>query len=102
MVIQGREGQQPRLSFQVSYSGRVSAQSSPLPHPSLRAAPGWAPGVPKPISGLQTRAYRPGQAVEEPARVHHVGDVQAEALSYPGKVDVGRPRLEWGWGADAP
>lgn len=58
--------------------------------------------MPEPISGLQARADLWGQAVEEPARVHHVGDVPAEALRYPRKVDLGRPRLEWGWGADAP
>lgn len=106
MVFQGWEGQQPRLSFWVSYSGRVFIQSPPLPHPPLGAAPLWArrpagSAVPKPISGLQARAYRWGQAVEEPARVHHVGNVPAETLPYPGKVDLGRPRLEWGWGADA-
>ncbi|XP_004426166.1 PREDICTED: intermediate filament family orphan 2 [Ceratotherium simum simum] len=42
------------------------------------------------------RAAEGGAAVKEPARVLRVGDVPAEALPYPGKVDLGRPRLEWG------
>lgn len=40
--------------------------------------------------------------MQKPALVHRVGYVPAEALPYPGKVDLGRPKLEWGWGADAP
>ena len=43
-----------------------------------------------------------GQAVEERSRVHRVGDLPLEVLPYPGKVELGRPRLEWGWSADAP
>lgn len=71
--------------------------------PPLGAAPRWAgrpegSAVPEPISGLQARADLCGQAVEKPARVHHVGDVPAEALPYPGKVDLGQPQVGVGVG----
>ena len=103
VVIRGQGATQAELAGVIFREGLRSV--SP-PHPPLSEAPPWAQGpagsaVPKPISGGRASGYRRGQAVKEPALVLRVGDVRAEALPYPGKVNLGRPRLEWGWGADA-
>ena len=59
------------------------------------------PDQPARHSPGRSRDERLGQAVEEPSRVHCVGDVPAQERPHPGKVDRGRATLDWGWGADA-